>query len=205
MARDLGEVSSHHAAVDRGAREALRQATRPCHARLEARLAPDALTASKDAYRRVLAALYGFYEPLEPRVYPRVFGGGTRRAKAPLLRADLLALGLSPSELAGLPRCAHLPECHGLPAALGIAYVLEGASLGGRLLARRAHERLGLTAASGARFFHGYGRDTARMWRGFLTMLEGALDERGPDRALASSRHTFESLEIWLSRRGVLS
>jgi heme oxygenase len=89
---------------------------------------------SVEAHIQVLCRFFGFLEPWEALVMPRVAdlhaSLGDRR-KVSLLRNDLRNLGLSESAISKLPRCTALPALHDLPRALGSMYVFEGATLGG--------------------------------------------------------------------------
>lgn len=76
--------------------------------------------------------------------------------------------------------------------AIGSLYVLEGARLGGKVLARLVETRLGLTAAHGASYLNSDGADTGRRWRHFLHALEERLvSNEDIDRAVAAARATF--------------
>jgi heme oxygenase len=55
--------------------------------------------------------------------------------------------------------------------ALGLLYVLEGATLGGQLLRRRLGPALGLTEERGLAFFTAYGAEVGPMWRAFADAL----------------------------------
>lgn len=77
-------------------------------------------------------------------------------------------------------------------AAIGAVYVLEGARLGGKVLARQAEARLGLSAESGAAYLNGDGRDSGRRWRRFLAALEERIvASEDIVRAVAAARETF--------------
>ena len=83
--------------------------------------------------------------------------------------------------------------------AVGCLYVLEGSTLGGQIILRRAAERLGIDADTGAGFFHGYGAQTGAMWRG----LVDAINLIPADSAHAAmvedgARRTFSRfIEVW--------
>lgn len=55
--------------------------------------------------------------------------------------------------------------------ALGMAYVIEGSTLGGRVILKHLSPRLGVTEIHGAIFFAGYGNETGPMWKQFLEAL----------------------------------
>jgi heme oxygenase len=74
--------------------------------------------------------------------------------------------------------------------------VLEGATLGGKLIARDARQRLGVTPEAGAAFFAAYGSAAATRWRAFGTVVEAAHPD--PAEACAAAAGCFERMEAWL-------
>jgi len=184
----------------------LREATRSQHESIEARvdvLRPDLTRAE---YRRLLERFYGFYVPLEAALagaadWERLGFAFHERRKVSHLERDLLCLGLTPTGLRALPRCSELPSAAGLPAALGSLYVVEGATLGGQLIARHVKPRLGLADAAGCAFFTSYGADVGRNWRALGEFLRAQL-RTGADveRAAGAAGDTFAKLGSWLAR-----
>jgi heme oxygenase len=93
-------------------------------------------------------------------------------------------------------------------------YVIEGATLGGRIITRQLQTQLGLKPESGGAFFDGYGAQTGPYWKAFCTMLtnnadqdDGHSDNHCGDRSANESRQgtivaganrTFEALTHWL-------
>jgi heme oxygenase len=55
--------------------------------------------------------------------------------------------------------------------AWGMAYVIEGSTLGGRVILKHITPKLGVTEELGARFFAGYGAGTGPMWKSFLEAM----------------------------------
>jgi heme oxygenase (biliverdin-IX-beta and delta-forming) len=180
----------------------LRAATWTSHQRLERRLDIKTRFSDPSAYRAHLERMWGFCAALEPRVGRSlhiVLRDYPSRCKLPLLTSDLLALGMRPEHIESLPRCDDLPDCGDAAAAFGCAYVLEGATLGGRTLLPLAATRLGVTAQCGASFLASYGDSVDAMWRAFGAALDVhciAPEERL--RAEAAAVATFGSLELWL-------
>ncbi len=183
----------------------LRARTAAAHARLEARLDVFSRLRSHEDYRTLLARFYGLYEPLEPRLAaiarsPDLSLDYAARRKVPLLERDLAALGLDAPALARLPRCTRLPALEGPAALLGCLYVLEGATLGGQLIARHVAQELGL-GARGTAFFSSYGEGVGPMWRLFVAALEGfAADADRQAAVIRSANDTFAVFEDWLTR-----
>lgn len=156
-------------------------------------------------YTRLLEALFGFYVPLEARLrqlhtHARVAVPLLRRA--PLLEHDLHALGTPPARV---PLCAEMPRLATLDHVAGAIYVIEGACLGGQVIARAAMRRLRVGPENGAAFFVGAGAQTAARWKRVLAWLDQW--ERGTSAGveiIEGACRTFEALAQWLSARGVL-
>jgi heme oxygenase len=158
---------------------ALRAGTRDLHDRTEAAFVLGDAGVTRAVYADVLARLAGYYARAEAALAPwapalaAVGLDLAARRKAPLLRRDLDALGaedtLIGSATRGTAAAPHLPTA---AHALGVAYVLEGATLGGQLLRRRLGPALGLTPEAGLAFFGAYGADVGPMWRAFTAALD---------------------------------
>jgi heme oxygenase len=185
------------------AMDGLRAATWPAHQRLERRIDFRSRLASVASYRGHLERMWGFYAALEPQlravIYPEHLADYEQRLKLPLLERDLRSLGLADAALGQLPRCPLTPRCADPAAAFGCAYVLEGATLGGRSLMPSVEARLGLSASHGAAFLASYGAAVTEMWRSFAAALDrycaGAQQQA---RAAAAAIDTFTRLEAWL-------
>jgi heme oxygenase len=79
-----------------------------------------------------------------------------------------------------------------LGAGLGALYVIEGATLGGRVIYSRANRELSVDPENGGRFFYGYGPTTLEMWSRFLHALNGfEADSTIGDEAAESATQTF--------------
>jgi len=184
----------------------LKTATRAEHDAIEATLdflGPDL---DRHAYQQRLARLFTFYEPLEPVLATAAdwahwgIDFGARR-KTAHLAADLQWLGHS--ELASLPRCGELPPLPGAAAAFGCLYVLEGATLGGRIIARHLAGTLGFSADSGASYFSAYGDRGGSMWKAFQAAMSSFAEQSADsDAIVASAVATFDALRSWCSQRG---
>lgn len=188
----------------------LRAGTAELHIALEKRLPFFSDLLDTQAFVRLMKAYYGFYLPLENALLrsdaiPADFDL-TPRLKAPTLRTDLHALGVSAAALQGLPQCEQLPVIDSSAACLGVLYVLEGATLGGQILRREISSRLGLEADNGAAFLDVYGAATGRRWRDFIEYL-GSRPMSAAERAavVTAAQTTFSCFERWLESREVLA
>jgi heme oxygenase (biliverdin-IX-beta and delta-forming) len=73
--------------------------------------------------------------------------------------------------------------------------VLEGAALGGAVLAPRIERHLGLRPGEATAHWRGAGPDTAGRWRAFRARLDAWGDGRDPadhDRAVHAAERTFD-------------
>jgi len=92
-----------------------------------------------------------------------------------------------------------LTPLHDAAEALGSLYVMEGSTLGGRLIRRNVQRCLGSVASTACAYFSGYGAETAMMWQAFLGLLDAA---PAADRQKIGNGAvaTFERLGWWLTR-----
>jgi heme oxygenase len=181
----------------------LRVATWPSHQRLEKRINFKARLETIGAYRSHVERMWGFYVAVEPGLtsgdYREWLPDCDARRKVPLLERDLAALGAESGFVALLPRCQSVPACDDIASAFGCAYVLEGATLGGRSLMPLVQARLGLTAESGAAFLASYGEAVDERWRVFGAALNRCCSlDRHRVRAAEAASATFSALEEWL-------
>jgi heme oxygenase len=190
-------------AHSRSAMATLRSATAMSHQRLEKRLDIKTRFSSAAAYRAHLEKMWGFCAALEHSLLPESFDGALpdydARRKLPLLTDDLLAIGLPAAQLRSLPQCTALPSSLDPAAAFGCTYVLEGATLGGRVLLPMVEERLHLTPEHGAAFLASYRDDVSRMWRTFGVAVDDWCHSREREETAArAATMTFEVLTDWL-------
>ncbi len=119
------------------------------------------------------------------------------RRRLHLLAADLSALGVSRHSQATLPLCP-VTTLRDAAEALGSLYVMEGSTLGGRIIQRNIKRCLGEIGRASCSYFNGYGAETGSMWLSFLAELDKApaanIEQIGRG-ALA----TFERLGWWLT------
>lgn len=177
------------------------------HRRLEAQLGLLDPQLSIERYRHVLETFYGFYAPVELCLARLVARGSPLsfplRDRSSLIEKDLRALGLSPHELVELPRCVAVPRLECSEDVAGCLYVLEGACLGGQMIARVLQRQLGVDRESGSSFFVGDGDGTSARWRLVLGWLEGLVDKGGHnEQIVASARQCFRAFSRWVKREG---
>lgn len=152
-------------------------------------------------YARYLKAMWGYHAPLEEMfaVTPALTALGFEpelRRRAHLLAQDLVAL----DDPGPWPRCTLLPAAPSLPHLLGIAYVLEGSTLGGRYILAKLPPNLAPLRGRATAFLTGYGIDTGARWRAYSAIVERLLDSPvAYDAAVVAARDTFARLIDWLA------
>lgn len=170
----------------------LREATRSTHERLESRL--DVLDRCRQpgGYAALLDGFASVYQPLEQAVSacpatPAVVPDWPARSKTPWLAQDLADLG------APLPTPAGVHDVVTAEDVVGSVYVMEGATLGGGVIAR---ELEGLPEPPPHRFFTGYAGRRQPMWHAFRREVCAA-EARGLDvtRVVESASRTFAAVE----------
>lgn len=185
-------------------RQRLRAATSALHARVESHidLLEPSLTLRR--YRATLRRLYGYYAPLEALLHAAAADaaplGIALLRRAPVLGRDLVALGGSDAELQAVSRCAHLPRIGSRAQIAGCVYVLEGAALGGQVIARAVHRTLAIDVDAGAAFFAGGGpHATGERWRAVVGWIETAATTGAEgDEMVRTACATFDTLARWL-------
>lgn len=181
-----------------GLRLRLRAQTREAHEALERDLGWEQRIATLPGYRSLLARFHGFHAAAEPEI-GRALGDDALfepRRRLALLAADLRHLGLSERAIEALPR--HPPlGIEGPAGALGALYVLEGSTLGGRVIGRRVAELHGFRADGGCAYYTAHGERAGAMWRAFCDRLEAAPASSSAE-VVAAANRTFEAMRLWL-------
>jgi heme oxygenase len=170
-----------------GARWFLRTEIRELHEQAERTLGDEPIAKIED-YIAMLQANLAMTEAVLDAVAAHLPSSTTRdlRMDRARLLSDIKALGAEPRY-----RCESLVFAS-RSAALGALYVCEGARLGGRVLAKHAGARLGLSARHGAAYLNGSGDQGAR-WHAFLALLDDELVAQScRDHAVEAARQVFE-------------
>jgi heme oxygenase (biliverdin-IX-beta and delta-forming) len=188
----------------------LRGATRLARDRFDIAVNLDGLLKSRERYRDLLVRLFGFYAPLEAKLFDGLDSFAEAgmelndRRKSSALLLDLVSLGLTKTQVDAIELCDDLPDMSSPEQTLGAIYVLEEATIGGQFICQLLNQRLGITTEAGSRFFNGYGNDTGLMWRRYCETLETIIvtpEQRWElvDGALA----TFSKLQKWVELQEV--
>ncbi len=187
--------------------ERLRAATGPMHQRLEdtplskALMQPELTEATYLTYlehmRQVIAWTEQHIFPAVSSVMPDI----AQRYKLRAIDNDILFLrsrtpAANPSVF---PEVSD--RVYPLGRALGHMYVMEGATLGGRIILQHIKGTLALDETTGGvAFFTGYGADTGARWRSFLAILTEQAALHGLEDAIVSgAKEAFEHIENYFS------
>ena len=152
----------------------LRRETSQLHAEVERRVDILNRVRSPEHYRTLLEKFYGLHCTLEAQIYTadspvrKWLPDLELRRRTTALRSDLAMLGNADTDRLSLapPQPLETAAQH-----FGCLYVMEGSTLGGQVIARHVHERLGLTSGSGCDFFIGHGAKTGALWERFRDSL----------------------------------
>lgn len=182
----------------------LREGTAESHTALENNSISKALLSeevSLQDYQIYLEKMYGLVKGIENDVYPVVkdiFPDLQLRKKAFLIETDLRNTGYSAEQFSLIPVKHFITD--GTDKATGMMYVLEGSSLGGRVLYKHVNKYLGLTESIGASFFAGYGDRTGPMWKAFLKhFTDHAVNTGSQQSIIDAASQTFREAGEWLS------
>ncbi|NVO07915.1 MAG: biliverdin-producing heme oxygenase, partial [Rhodoferax sp.] len=158
-----------------------------------------------DSYQQVLLGYYHLYRVLERRITAAIARQALgfdyqARLKLPWIQADLTFFHLDPLEERHVPRHAlHALEIRNPAQLAGMLYAIEGATLGGQVIARHVQTHLGLTRYAGARFFSGYAPETAAHWAAFERFLQqSCVDASSQRQACDAAVATFLQVESTL-------
>lgn len=182
----------------------LKEATKVNHQLLEKQLiAIIKAIHNKQDYAKLLVTFYGFIAGLEININAyidlSVLPDYAQRRKSAALANDLQLLGVA---LPPLPNANALPPINDHYQALGALYVLEGSTLGGKIICKMIQQQLELTDMSELTFFYGYGEETDSMWQRFKDTLNNAQNESKKDNIIQSANDTFVLLKQWFNASG---
>jgi heme oxygenase len=180
----------------------LKTHTASAHTRLEQSplsvnlLRPGVTITEYGSYLAYMQAIIAWHEAHTfPTLIPLFPDMGTRY-KLHLLKSDLECLRqkeiiqYAPSYV--LAEDEHL----NIPCALGYMYVIEGSTLGGRIILHHINETLGFDENNGAQFFAGYGNQTGKQWKRFLEIFASyAVTNHCGDEIISAAADAFTSIQ----------
>lgn len=156
------------------------------------------------AYIQLLSLFYHYYTPIEQGLEKWLANDDripdyAQRRKSNAILNDITACGyhLHPSDSIPL-----VPNIDNFAAAIGAAYVIEGSTLGGTIIAKMISTQLNIPATNGFSFFNGYGDATRAMWERFRAYLNALATTAEQENAAETARDTFVNFKIWANTYG---
>ena len=126
-----------------------------------------------DEYKQYLQLMHPVHADAEQYIYPLLKNLVTdvdARKKAHYITNDLVQVGHTSPVAPKLPFTEKMPQMSEA-FALGVMYVIEGSTLGGRVILKNIQPALQLSEDNGATYFAGYRADTGPAWQRFLQVL----------------------------------
>jgi heme oxygenase len=185
--------------------ERIKKETQENHLRMESSSLMSKITnktITLSDYLKILTKFYGFFHPLEIQLdqlseIENFLPDYPQRRKAYSLSKDIEQLG---EKGANCILCNDLPSINNMSEAFGILYVMEGSTLGGRMISKLLEEKLSLSAARGIQFFNGYGPLTGERWNTFRkSMVDFAEATKDEDTIIKSANQTFHKFYNWIN------
>jgi heme oxygenase (biliverdin-IX-beta and delta-forming) len=180
----------------------LRSSTQESHKKLESLPLSAAIVSEKlsiSDYSLYLQRMSDIIHQTEEVVFPKlqdIIPDLEERKKLPLLSSDFNTLNVSKT---AFKKPFHLGN-HSVAFALGIMYVVEGSTLGGRFIMRNVGSALGFDENNGACYFAGYGNKSGNYWKNFLAALTQYEQENNcADEILAGADFAFTEIYTHLS------
>jgi heme oxygenase (biliverdin-IX-beta and delta-forming) len=157
---------------------------------------------TREQYIHLLRIFYGLYQTLEVEMEQyltnELIPDIKQRRKSDALLQDIKDLGgneMQPAVQADIPVITNYAQ------ALGAAYVLEGSTLGGLIIAKIIKTQLpDIPADKGFSFFTCYGEDAQNMWKKFRTYLLALTRKEDQDIAAETARKTFLTFKAWIDK-----
>jgi len=181
----------------------LRANTKQNHEDLEAEMLPMIKgIRTKADYARLLRIFYGFYKPLEEGIDQYIgeheLPDLQQRRKTSLILDDLVQLGQPFSDI---PIDASAPSINSIGDAFGAMYVMEGSTLGGKVISKMIASGLGINEQQGLSFFHGYGGETGSRWKTFLARLDVYSDTPEESAVVKTANDVFNRFQHWIKEK----
>ncbi|UUF12857.1 MULTISPECIES: biliverdin-producing heme oxygenase [Flavobacterium] len=145
-------------------------------------------------YIHYLSLMHDVHKNTEDTIYPLLSGiveDLEQRQKTHLIEEDFLFLH---HQKTGLAKVFDRTEMT-VPFALGVLYVIEGSSLGGRFILKNIVLNPQLSNDLGVSYFKGYGDKTGSYWKNFLNVLaEYEQDYNCADDIIKGAIYAFDSI-----------
>ncbi len=184
--------------------EKLKKETLANHQQLEKMLVGNmkSIRSTQD-YVDLLQLFYTYFGALETLIDQHIdaheLPDHAARRKSAALAQDITDLGGEP-----LPKAtaADLPPISNALQAFAAMYVIEGSTLGGKIISKMMAQQLNITNSKGLSFFNGYGDDTDAMWLTFKQRLDAKpQNEQQEAEMIHTADRTFAMFHAWIAKQ----
>ena len=182
----------------------LRETTLPAHTKLESlpiseRIVQPDIT--KEEYALYLNLMSRIVADIEKHIFPIVadtLPDIDQRKKSNLIQADLAFL--SPANTFTNYPLQEAGYTYSPSFAMGVMYVIEGSTLGGRVIMKNIENTLGYNADQGGKYFAGYGAQTGLLWKSFLKTFMQFAETHDEEDISAGANFAFTVIHNYLQK-----
>jgi heme oxygenase len=157
---------------------------------------------SKQDYLALLGDFYAYFGGLEQQIERFISVSDLpdyhERRKTEAIANDIKALS---GTIPATAQNDDLPQIDNYLKAFGALYVIEGSTLGGKIISKMVQQHLQITENAGLSFFNSYGEDTMQMWERFKDVLnQVAATPADEEIILGAANETFAKFKSWLEK-----
>jgi len=187
--------------ITKSVAQLLKEKTREAHSTAENLLTPKLCSIhSYDDYAAVLKMFYGYFYPLEQvikkYITSDILTDIDERRNSMFVLHDLQSLNCSTENLSV---CDQIPRANNINDAFGFLYVLEGSTLGGRMISKMLMKNIYIKLDQGnLNFFNGYKEETGNKWAHFLSVINHREDNGHT--IVAKAVEAFDGLTQWMKK-----
>ena len=185
--------------------ETLKKETKVNHQQLEKSLVKQMRSINTpEEYVKLLQLFYGYFGALEEKInefilpYHLEEEHQFQRRKTKNIADDIHVYGgIIPEKATD----EDLPEITNYLQAFGALYVIEGSTLGGKVIAKMMQRQMETDTTEGFTFFHGYGDETESRWASFKELLNNqATDIVEKENVVKAADETFAKFQRWIDK-----
>ncbi|GAB3515673.1 biliverdin-producing heme oxygenase [Emticicia fontis] len=150
------------------------------------------------AYLQKMRDIVAFYETKVFQALADTLPDLAKREKLALIDEDLTYLSsISASDNFETPASPRPSTGY----ALGCMYVMEGSTLGGKVILKHIAKTLGFIPKQGGSYFGGYGDETGHYWKTFLhTLQEYSANHDSDEEIIAGAKDTFIAIKHYFEQ-----
>jgi heme oxygenase len=157
---------------------------------------------SKQDYVELLNDFYGYFGGLEKQIERYVNASNMAdfedRRKTAAIAVDIASMG---GHIPAIAKVNELPVIDNYLKAFGALYVIEGSTLGGKIISKMVQQHLRVEGTDGLSFFNGYGDSTHKMWESFKQVLNDTPANAHEEAIVTdAANETFLKFKNWLEK-----